>query len=627
MISSVLSLFSRVLQYLVNNPSILGLIVLLAVFIFALSVFFSGPKPAKNPFSTKHVRPVEQLVSDQKERDRILKQRFKASKVPTNLDTVIIGSGMGGMSVGVLLARAGKKVLVLEQHDQAGGCCHTFHDKGFEFDTGVHYIGKMEPHDDDRVLMDQVTGGRVEYPRMDDAYDVVAIGDPNHEKVRKYPFMTGEQKTKENLIKCFPKEKDAIEKFYKLLRESRNFFEGYFVLKLVPKWVAWLLVSTGLMNLIFKSYVRFGKITLKQVLDDLTDDEELKGTLSYIFGDYGVVPSKTSFGLHSTVMRHYFHGAHYIRGGPSEIPFQMVQVIEDLGGKVLVNAPVSEIIVNSGRAVGVKVKKGEDNVEIYAPQIVTDAGVSNTFLRLLPKEVATKSCIYPMINKVGDSLSYISVFIGLRGNKEELGIQAHNCWSFNSPNLEQTFEDYLALPLDKLKEADVPLMFVSFPSAKDPTWHDRHPDKSTCLLITLSRYSWFKQWEEGRVKHRGEEYEDLKTIIGKKMLATCTKLYPNIEGKVDYFDVGTPLSNKYYLGFQDGEMYGLDHNMRRFLPEASIQLRAKTDIPGLYLTGQDIMSAGLTGALFGGLLCASELLHRNLYFDLEALKKELKKSA
>lgn len=63
-------------------------------------------------------------------------QGFKNHKVPKNLDVVIIGSGIGGLSVGVLLARAGKKVLVLEQHDQAGGCCHTFHDKGFEFDTG-----------------------------------------------------------------------------------------------------------------------------------------------------------------------------------------------------------------------------------------------------------------------------------------------------------------------------------------------------------------------------------------------------------------------------------------------------------------------------------------------------------
>lgn len=67
---------------------------------------------------------------------KLLFLEFKPEKVPENLDAIIIGSGMGGMSAGVLLSRAGKRVLVLEQHDQAGGCCHTFHDKGFEFDTG-----------------------------------------------------------------------------------------------------------------------------------------------------------------------------------------------------------------------------------------------------------------------------------------------------------------------------------------------------------------------------------------------------------------------------------------------------------------------------------------------------------
>lgn len=67
-------MITSVLQYLVENPYILGVTVLLTVFILALSVLFSGPKPAKNPFSAKHVRPVGQLVSDQKERDRVLKQ-------------------------------------------------------------------------------------------------------------------------------------------------------------------------------------------------------------------------------------------------------------------------------------------------------------------------------------------------------------------------------------------------------------------------------------------------------------------------------------------------------------------------------------------------------------------------
>lgn len=93
-----------------------------------------------------------------------------------------------------------------------------------------------------------------------------------------------------------------------------------------------------------------------------------------------------------------------------------------------------------------------------------------------------------------------------------------------------------------------------------------------------------------------------------------------------YFDVGTPLSNKYYLGFEHGEMYGLDHTQQRFLPEAAINLRPKTDIPGLYLTGQDIATVGFSGALMGGLFCASDILHRNLYNDLQKLIKEIKKN-
>lgn len=61
---------------------------------------------------------------------------FRLSELPKNLDVIVVGSGPGGLSAAVLLSKAGKKVLVLEQHDQAGGTCHTFVDKGYEFDTG-----------------------------------------------------------------------------------------------------------------------------------------------------------------------------------------------------------------------------------------------------------------------------------------------------------------------------------------------------------------------------------------------------------------------------------------------------------------------------------------------------------
>lgn len=56
------------------------------------------------------------------------------------MDAIIIGSGVGGLGLAVLLAKVGKKVLVLEQHSKAGGCCHTFSEKGFEFDVGESFL-------------------------------------------------------------------------------------------------------------------------------------------------------------------------------------------------------------------------------------------------------------------------------------------------------------------------------------------------------------------------------------------------------------------------------------------------------------------------------------------------------
>ena len=77
---------------------------------------------------------------------------------------------------GAMMAKAGKRVLILEQHDQAGGCCHTFIDKGYEFDVGIHYIGKMSNGQFNRTFLDQISEGQIEWAPLDDAYDVVSIG-------------------------------------------------------------------------------------------------------------------------------------------------------------------------------------------------------------------------------------------------------------------------------------------------------------------------------------------------------------------------------------------------------------------------------------------------------------------
>ena len=89
-------------------------------------------------------------------------------------------------------------------------------------------------------------------------------------------------------------------------------------------------------------------------------------------------------------------------------------------------------------------------------------------------------------------------------------------------------------------------------------------------------------------------------------------------------DIGTPVTNSHYIAQPHGEIYGLDHSSERFDPLTVAQLRPKTDIKGLFLTGQDVLSCGFTGALWGGLLCAQQVLGRNIMTDLVKLNKTIR---
>ena len=155
----MITIFNLTAKMRPENQALLNLfIVIIALVLLSLKTFLSlvvlyvsynvyqiVSNMQDNPFKDDKRRPREAYVTDQKKRDSVLKQSFAISKVPENLDAIVIGSGIGGLTTATLLSKIGKKVLVLEQHDQAGGCCHTFIDRGYEFDVGIHYIGEIGP--------------------------------------------------------------------------------------------------------------------------------------------------------------------------------------------------------------------------------------------------------------------------------------------------------------------------------------------------------------------------------------------------------------------------------------------------------------------------------------------------
>ena len=198
-------------------------------------------------------------------------KRYNVEDASKNYDVIVIGSGMGGLTTAALLSKAGKKVLVLEQHYTAGGFTHSYSRKGYEWDVGVHYIGDVhKEYSPLRKMYDLITDGELKWAYMDEVYDRIIIKD------KEYKFKAGVEKFKEELLKDFPSEKEAIEKYLDLIRDVNLFgMPALIAQRMSPEFLSG--VTSYITEPVVKKY--FGRTTL-EVLSSLTSDNKLIAVLS-----------------------------------------------------------------------------------------------------------------------------------------------------------------------------------------------------------------------------------------------------------------------------------------------------------------------------------------------------------
>jgi all-trans-retinol 13,14-reductase len=301
--------------------------------------------------------------------------------------------------------------------------------------------------------------------------------------------------------------------------------------------------------------------------------------------------------MHAIVAQHYLGGASFPVGGASQIARTIVATIERGGGSVVVSAEVDTIMVSKDRAAGVRLSNGH---EILCDRVVSDVGLRNTFASLVPEEVGTRSSLPAKVARLRPAAAHLGLYVGLNGTSADLGLNQTNLWLYRDYDHDASLARYLAEP-----SPDLPLRYVSFPSAKDPSWPSRYPGKSTIDVITLAPHEWFEKWKDKPWRRRGAEYDDLKARLADRMLEDVYTYVPQARGKVAYYELSTPLSTTQFTGYQHGEIYGIEHSPQRF---AQTWIKPRTPIGGLYLTGQDVLFCGVGSALMSGVLTAAAVL-------------------
>jgi all-trans-retinol 13,14-reductase len=397
--------------------------------------------------------------------------------ITKSYDAIVIGSGISGLMTAALLSRRGKKILVLEKHDCLGGTTHEFTEKGYRFDTGLHYVGNKVG---DRksfmgYLFSLLTVDELRWCKMNTHYDEAAVtpnlmgsspGEPSkaHEHEAGYNesnvsreafrFSSEPGAIAKDLSGRFPEEKDNIQRYFKMIKWGEVVFGIYVALKIIPASISAMIRKR------LKFVDSFLSASTEDVMDMCIGDPQLKGVLGWCWGDYGMPLHKSPFLMHSVLTSHWEGGAYYPAHGPGRIATNILHTIRAAGGEAFVRSPVTNILLSDDkrRAIGVRV----DGCDVYAPLVVSSAGLMNTYTRFIPTKArcpvaddVRSRIIYPTPSapsiaatsaskeqtaskvpkneeemRLSPSCSMFSVFVGLRGSPNDLDLKPQNYWYF-----------------------------------------------------------------------------------------------------------------------------------------------------------------------------------------------------
>jgi all-trans-retinol 13,14-reductase len=476
-----------------------------------------------------------------------------------NYDIIIIGAGLGGLTAGAKLARAGKKVLLLEHHDRPGGCATTFKRKGFTMEVGLHEMDGLHAGDmKSRVFRDLGVFDKVEFLKVPEFYrfvngrqDVLISHDP--------------EDVAERLSDLFPQEKEGIKKYFHQLMNIRRIMKE----------------STG-----------ESEKNLGEFMDEIITNDDLKlillGNLGYFHDD----PYSLSLSYYSMAQSSYYQGGgNFIKGGSQKLSDYFVEAIEAAGGEVLLNTLATEILVDGDKATGVAFigKKDPTVKRAMAECVIANASVPLVAETLLPEEYGAKLSeqyedlepgaslltVYFGFNRPLKEINkYYSTFLYSESVKNQEDIKVNNAADFSERSF--TFVDYSHVDSDLA------------------------PDGKSVGAVCCIDYT--DQWDE----LTEEEYKERKEKSAQAFIDRLERLIPGFREALEYYEVATASSVRRYTLNPNGAVYGFAQTPER------VQTDIESPLENLHFASAWTKTGGgFSGAIFSGYLCAMDIMRKS----------------
>ena len=461
-------------------------------------------------------------------------------------DVLIIGSGLGGLECGALLAQKGLRTLVLEGSHQPGGCMQSFRRGGLHYDTGLHYVGGLAPGQTMHKAFGQLGLLDLPWERMDEAFDRVIIAG------RRFAFHQGYQAFVDGLAKDFPHQREALQSY------------------------VWRLQHVTEEDMEVNAYDYLSKTFSDEMLLNVVSAAAMKTELKR--------ESLPLFNFAHTCSG-YIESSWRLRGDGNLLVNKLIDTIRKAGGEVRTDSRVVRLTETDGHiskavcADGSTYEAGYFISDIHPAvlcQMLEDCpSVRKAFRRRMASAENTTGMFTAQLCIKPGALRYF----------------AHNVFVYDKPNVWTMTEEN-----DPVKG-----VMVSARVPEDGSDMLRQID-----LLTPMPWQECKEWEDTKVGHRGEDYKAFCKQKTEQCLTLAEQYIPGLRDMVEHCYTSTPLTYRDYLGSPEGGAFGMRKDCRA--PMLSFH-SVSTPLPNLLLTGQSIILPGIEGVTMTAFETCSRIIN------------------